>query len=92
MNLPKITPIKINKVKVAAITVTLIATMYVGYVAISAGVKYTNQQLDQFAIARVKSNDLIPETKTVVTKVVPVVTTEDIQGQINSAISSNLGK
>ena len=86
MKTPTFKPTK--KVKATLFILGSITLMTAGYFAISAGISFTNRELDTFAVARVKDRGLI--SKTVTVKEVPVITTMDIKGQVNAAIASNL--
>lgn len=80
--------VKLNKLRIATHVVAASALMLVGYVAITAGISFTNRTLDTFAVQRVQAKGLVPAT----IKTVPVLSTADVKAQMNQALAENLGK
>lgn len=94
MNLPtlNLTLFSTKKAKTLYIIGGTIITMTIGYVAISAGIIYTNHKLDAYALERVTTRDLMPQAVTVKTTILPVISQDDVKSQVDAAIAQSLGK
>ena len=80
--------VKVNRPKVAAATVAVVAVMLLGYVAITALVSWTGRELDTFSIQRVQTHNLLQPVRVQV----PVVQAMDVESQVSQAIAKSLGK